>query len=257
MKKLLYCLILTTAIFVVPATAQITPVLGNPSNAGTTDENNFLVNHTGYILSYNRSRGAANWVMWHLSRSDIGTVDRTNAFAPDTLLPAAWRIRPADYAGSGFDRGHLCPSADRSDAVANNTETFLMSNMAPQTAKLNRQTWRFLEEYTRAQIKRNHEAYVIAGCYGENGRIRNKITIPTNCFKIIVFLPEGNNDLSRIRATTRVIAVDMPNTEDLSNRWRTFRTSVDTIEQVTGYDFLSTVPDNIESAIESRTDAVN
>jgi endonuclease G len=151
----------------------------------------------------------------------------------------------------------MCPSADRTAADSDNVETFLMSNMQPQTAKLNRQTWRFLEEYTREQVKRNQEAYIIAGCYGDAGRIKNKVTIPTNCFKIIVLLPEGNNDLSRIRANTRVIAVDMPNTKDLSERRRTFRTTVDAIGEATGFDFLSTVPDAIETAIESKKDSVN
>lgn len=256
MKKLVFCLIFALAAALM-ATAQVTPLLGNPSNASDTDENNFLVSHTGYILSYNKSRGAANWVMWHLAKSDIGSADRSNAFAPDTLLQTSWRIKPSDYTGSGYDRGHMCPSADRSDAEANNIETFLMSNMQPQTPKLNRQTWRLLEEYTRAQVKKNQEAYIIAGCYGDKGQIKNKVTIPTNCFKIIVLLPEGSNELSRIKKTTRVIAVDIPNTTDVSERWRTFRTTVDAIEAATGYDFLSAVPDEIENELESRTDSGN
>lgn len=253
MKKLLSCLILTMSL-AIAGFAQ-TPVLGNPSNAGATDDNNLLVTHKGYILSYNKDRGGANWVTWHLAKSDMGSVERSK-FAPDMLLPASFRIKPSDYTGSGFDRGHLCPSADRTDTIANNEETFLMSNMQPQTAKLNQQTWRFLEEYTREQVNKNQEAYIIAGCYGDSGRIKNKVTIPTNCFKIIVLLPEGNNDLKRIKKTTRVIAVNMPNTETLSNRWRTFRTTVDAIEQATGFDFLSSVSDEIETDIESKEDTV-
>lgn len=255
-SKLIFCLI-SFSIFSISTFAQVTPVFGNPSNAASNDDNNFLVSHTGFILSYNKARGGANWVMWHLSKSDLSGVDRTDSFAPDMTLPADWRIKPTDYTGSGFDRGHMCPSADRVDTIVNNTETFLMSNMQPQTAKLNRQTWRFLEEYTREQVKKNQEAYIIAGCYGENGKIKNKVTIPTNCFKIVVLLAEGNNDLARVRKTTRVIAVDMPNTADLSQRWRSFRTTVDSIEEATGYDFLSTLPDEIENAIESRKDTGN
>lgn len=256
MKNLLVCLIFMVTL-ASAGFAQVTPVLGNPSGASNTDDNNFLVTHQGYILSYNKARGAANWVMWYISRSDIPGGDRSNAFAPDTLLPASWRIKPNDYLNSGFDRGHMCPSGDRTDTEANNRETFLMSNMQPQTAKLNRQTWRFLEDFTRAEVKRNQEAYVIAGCYGENGRIKNKITIPTNCFKIVVLLPEGNNDLARIKTTTRVIAVDMPNTATVSERWRTFLTTVDAIEEATKFDFLSTLPDSIEEVIERKKAVVN
>ena len=231
-------------------------VFGNPSDAASdvNAPDNYLLAHRNYILSYNRSRGAANWVAWHLSKSDIGNTERSESFFPDTLLPAAWRIKPGDYTGSGFDRGHLCPSKDRSDSIENNTETFLMSNMAPQTANLNRRTWRLLEEYTRTEVARNREAYVYAGCYGDNGKIKDKVTIPTNCFKIIVLLAEGGNDLGRVRANTRVIAVDMPNAANVSRRWRTYRTTVDTIEEATGFDFLATLPDEIEAVLESRTD---
>lgn len=235
------------------APAKIELVLGNPSNAvaDKTDPNNYLLSHNGYILSYNRARGAANWVTWHLSRGDIGAVDRTNAFAPDTVLPKDWWIRPGDYVGSGYDRGHLCPSKDRSDTEADNRETFLMSNMQPQTPKLNQKTWKYLEDYTR-DLTKDNEAYVYAGCYGKKGRIKNKISIPTNCYKIIVVLADGDGDLKRIGKGTTVIAVDMPNIESVSSRWRTYLTTVDEIEKATGYDFLSPLPDKVEAVVEAK-----
>lgn len=69
--------------------------LGNPSNAATDEKNadNYLVVHSGYTLSYNKSRGAANWVAWHLEKADVGSAGRTNAFAPDQTLPRDWGIR--------------------------------------------------------------------------------------------------------------------------------------------------------------------
>lgn len=182
------------------ASPKVELVLGSSSGATADtsgDPNNFLLVHNGFILSYNRTRGAANWVTWHLSAADTGDVDRTNAFAPDTALPKDFWIRPTDYVGSGFDRGHLCPSKDRSDTEASNRETFLMSNMQPQVPKLNQKTWKYLEDYSR-DLTKNDEEYIYAGCYGDAGRIKNKITIPTNCHKIIVVLPEGNGDLKRI-----------------------------------------------------------
>jgi endonuclease G, mitochondrial len=160
-------------------------------------------------------------VTWHLSKSEIGDADRSEAFAPDSLLPLEWRVKPTDYRNSGFDRGHLCPSKDRSDTAAHNIESFLMSNMQPQTPNLNQITWKRLEDETRRIVKRGNEAYLYAVRYGDKGRIKNKITIPTNCFKIIVVLPDGNNDLSRITNETRVIAVDMPNEETIKPTWKT------------------------------------
>lgn len=232
---------------------EIKLVFGNPSGATAdlSNENNYLVAHTGYILSYNRERGAANWVAWHTSKTDIGKL-RINSFAPDTDLPKEWWIKPTDYKFSryGYQRGHMCPSADRSAESDANIETFKMSNMQPQTPELNERTWRYLEEYTRTVVKKGNEAYVYAGCYGNKGKIKDKITIPTNCFKIILFVATGGNDLDRVTGTTEIIAVDMPNSDVVNRRWRSYVTTVDEIEAKTGYDFLDTLPEDIENSLE-------
>lgn len=230
--------------------------LGNPSGAQTdaNQPDNYLVKHNGYSLSYNKSRGAANWVAWHLEKKDIGDAERTNAFAPDTTLPRDWWIIPNDYAGSGFDRGHLCPSKDRSSSEETNRETFLMSNMQPQAPKLNQKTWKYFEDYTREVTATDKEAYIYAGCYGNAGILKDKITIPTNCWKIVVILTTGGNDLKRVTVRTRIIAADMPNDDLVSSRWRTYLTSVDAIEKKTGYDFLAKVPKKIQAVIESAKD---
>lgn len=242
-------------LFAQAAQTESALALGNPSKAKTdpTIADNYLVVHNTFTLSYNKSRGAANWVAWHLSRADIGSTERTNDFAPDTTLPKDWWIKPTDYTGSGYDRGHLCPSKDRSMSEDANRETFLMSNMQPQAPKLNQKTWKYLEDYTRDLVKDN-EAYIYAGCYGERGRLKDKITIPTDCFKIIVVLAEGENDLKRINKTTRIIAVNMPNDDTVSIRWRTYLTTVDEIEKKTGYDFLSAVPKKTQAVIEAKKD---
>ena len=74
----------------------------------------FLIDRSQYVLSYNNSRGTANWVSWHLSKAWLGRTVRRDTFAPDTSLPEGFLVvRPRDYQGSGFDRGHLCPAADR------------------------------------------------------------------------------------------------------------------------------------------------
>lgn len=237
------------------AQTEIKLVLGNPSNAvadiNTSD--NYLVVHSGFVLSYNKQRGGANWVAWHLSASDIGNAERTNAFAPDTTLPRDWWIKPSDLSLKGYDRGHLCPSEERTDSEANNRETFLMSNMQPQTARLNRGAWKSLENYIQKTVTRNNvEAYIYAGCYGDKGRIKDKITIPTNCYKIAVILSEGNNDLRRITKDTTLIAADFPNEKDNKTGWKNYIATVDDIEEKTGFDFLSTLPEAIQTIIEAK-----
>lgn len=130
-----------------------------------------------------------------------------------------------------------------------------MSNMVPQTARLNRGAWKSLETYIQKTVpKTNSEAYIIAGCYGDKGRIKDKITIPTNCYKIAVIMPEGDNDLRRITKETRVIATDMPNESNNKSGWKNYITTVDDLESKTGYDFLSALPDPIELILEARKD---
>lgn len=236
-----------------------TLVLGNPSNAVTdvSESDNYLLIHNGYVVSYSRSRGAPNWVTWHVSASDIGDIDRTIAFRADPALPIEWRIKKADYNGSGYDRGHMCPSEDHSDTEENNRETFLMSNMQPQLHRLNGGAWKALEGYVQNLVKQQgFEAYITAGCYGDRGTLnnKNKVVIPTDCWKIILLLPKGNNDIRRISTATRAITVNMPNNSSVSSPWQQYRTSVDAIETITGYDFLSPVPNRIEEIIESRID---
>lgn len=109
--------------------------LGNPSGA-TTDEaqpTNYLLSKPQYALSYHRDQGKPNWVSWHLSSIWVGSATRQDDFRPDAGLPTAWyHVTASSYTGSGFDRGHNCPSADRTSTVADNSATFLMSNMMPQ-----------------------------------------------------------------------------------------------------------------------------
>lgn len=81
------------------------------------------------------------------------------------------------------------------------------------------------------------------------------INVPSHCWKIIVIMPVGNNDVSRVTTATRVIAVDMPNVQTANSQpWDYYRVSVNALETATGYNFLSNVPSNIQSAIESTID---
>ena len=231
--------------------------LGNPSNASSSPSNadNYLMVNNIYALSYNRDKGIPNWVAWRLTASDFGSANRQNDFRPDERLPQNWtHVMPNDYTHSGYDRGHLCPSADRSNSEESNSETFLMTNMTPQTHALNAGPWEKLETYSRSMVRRDTTLYIIAGQYGEKEKLKNKVSVPTNFWKIIVVLP-ANGNVSAINANTRIIAVDMPNDEYVANEnWRKYRTTVKNIEQKTGYNFLSNIPDNLRNMLKSKID---
>ncbi|NML38818.1 DNA/RNA non-specific endonuclease [Chitinophaga sp. G-6-1-13] len=242
-------------------------LLGNPSNAlaDVSSENNYLMVKTYYTLSYSRGRGTPNWVSWHIQSADLGSISRTNDFRADTDLPAGWyQVQNSSYSGSGFDRGHNCPSADRTATADANSATFLMSNMMPQAPNNNQRTWANLENYTRDLVKAGNEVFVICGSYGQGGTgslggvtttIDNgHVTVPANIWKVVVVIPDGSNDLNRITGNTRVIAINTPNRNDINTDWTQYKTTVRDIESATGYNLLSNLRPSLQDSLETRID---
>jgi DNA/RNA endonuclease G (NUC1) len=177
-------------------------LLGNPSNATTdiANENNYLMVKPQYALSYNRSRATANWVSWRLDSTWIGTAPRQDDFRPDPQLPADWyRVTSSDYSGSGYDRGHMVASGDRTRSIPDNSATFLMTNIIPQLAANNQGAWEDFESYLRTLAQSGQEIYIIAGVHGNIGTIANgRVVVPQYTWKVALVLPRGTNDLQRV-----------------------------------------------------------
>ena len=243
-------------------------LLGNPSNATTNiiNADNYLMDMGYYVESYNNSRGGPNWVSWHLDAGNITTTaKRVNNFAAFSYLPASfYPVQNTSYSATGFDRGHNCPSADRSSSANANAATFLMTNMIPQVPKNNQQTWGKFENYLRVQVLAGNEVYIIMGSYGKGGTgskgyftsINNgKITVPSNIWKVAVIIKAGNNDVSRVTNKTRVIAIDTPNNNSISPDWTQYIVTVKNIERITGYNLLSALPKNIQDVIKNKVDS--
>lgn len=236
---------------------------GNPSNADLSPDNYFLM-RPEYTLSYNSNNGTPNWVSWHLSEAWLGEESRCNCFMQDISLPDFF-FSPTenDYSGSGFQRGHICPSADRDATAQENANTYFMTNIAPQAIGNNLGPWAAFERYLRSLVDNGNEVHIVAGITGTGGtgtrgykeKINDgKINVPDSFWKVALILPNGTNDINRVTTATRIIAVNMPNDQGISFNWRNFRTTVDDIENLTGYDFFENIPDNIETILESRVD---
>jgi endonuclease G, mitochondrial len=242
-----------------PPAPNVHLTMGNPSGAVTDSVNsqdNYLMIKTQYDLSYNRSKAIPNWTSWHLDSTWIGSTARQDDFRADTTLPAGWyQVGSTSYSGSGYDRGHMCPSGDRTSSVANNSATFLMTNMIPQAPTNNQTIWANFESYCRTLVTAGNELYIISGGSGVSGFINNgNITVPTTTWKVAVVLPSGTNDVSRVTGSTRTIAISLPNTNNVVSDWRQYRTTVDSVESATGYDFFSNVSPAIQAQIESVVD---
>jgi endonuclease G, mitochondrial len=159
----------------------------------------------------------------------------------------------------------LCPHSDRAFDKKMSYSTFVMTNVIPQAPNLNQKAWNQLEIYLRELVqKKNRRLYVIAGPAGTGGRgklgfqtdvAEERVTVPAKCWKIAVVV-EGaaGNDLEKINADTRVIAVVMPNDNGVGFTWAQYRTSVKQIEKLTGYTFFDALPADVAKALKEGTD---
>ena len=249
---------------------------GNPTNAQTnaTNTTNYLKDYVYYKISYNSAMGTPNWVAWHLQSEDLGSTSRQDDFRADNALPTAWyRVVSTSYSGSGFDRGHNCPSADRTSTIAANSSTFYMTNMIPQAPTLNQGPWAGLEDHIRANmVGASNEAWIYMGNYGNAGGVgsngqfsvidNGKVRVPSKVWKVVVVIPKGNSDISRLDRNATVLCVSMPNDNRLyttgnKTAWRNYIISVSTLEiestsNGTALSLFSNIPEAERTVLKSK-----
>jgi endonuclease G, mitochondrial len=246
-----------------PTTDGVHLMLGNPSHAITLNLDRYhLFLRPQYALLYDRTTNIPDWASWQLNASWLGNGSRP-IFTPDPALPAGWfSVTPHNYTGSGFDRGHIVPAADRNRTPEDEAAVFYMSNIAPQAPDNNRGPWEKLESYCRTLAKSGKELYIISGTTGKGGVgslgqadtiAANRIAVPAAFWKIVVVNNRPGLGLDSITPKTRVIAVLIPNQQGIKEEhWQKFRTTVRKLEQHTGYDFLSNLPSEVQDALENQ-----
>lgn len=235
--------------------------LGNPSNA-TADTNNhdhFLIQRTVEAIDYSDNLRVPNWASWDLTTDDVGSSGRSS-FLTDTTLPGNFYwVKTGDYTYSGYDRGHMCPSGDRTVSSAVNDQVFYMSNILPQAPDNNQGPWANLETYCRTVASQGNELLITCGPNGFSGARVNtngQVFIPSYVWKIIVVVTNGPGmAVDRITTATRVIAVNMPNTNGIrSTPWTNYLVSVIQLQTNTGYTFFSALPDYTAKVLRAKVD---
>jgi endonuclease G len=141
----------------------------------------------GYSLGYSFKHKCALWASFIVSEGSVGIdVDRGERFFADPDIPEKYRATPNDYDKTGFDKGHLAPSASIDFSRRSNDQTFAMSNVAPQDPELNRQAWGRLEGLIREWTKHKGKLAVVVGpVFGETNKRMNDIAIPKAFFQAV------------------------------------------------------------------------
>ena len=260
-RRLVWC-VLVVLQFAAAARATIGTTLqsqlGNPSSATAvaTATTNYLIARPQYALSYNNTTREPNWVSWNLTTADVGTSGRSANFFQDTTLPAGfYQVLTTDYSGSGYDRGHMCPSGDRTTTDADNEATFFMTNMIPQAPDNNQGVWANFESECRSIAAAGNEVLIISGPSGYAGAtIASGVAIAGYTWKIAVVVPVGSGTaVSRITSATRVIAIKIPNIAGVrSTPWQNYITTAGQIETDTGYTFFTELPASVATALRAK-----
>jgi endonuclease G, mitochondrial len=237
--------------------------LGNPSGA-TADPNNhnhYLIQRTVEAMDYSDALGEPVWVSWDLTSADVGTFPRSSSYFPDTNLPPTFYVvTDNDYNGVGniqFNRGHMCPSEDRTDTRADNDMLFFMSNIIPQAANNNQGVWGNFEGYCRTLANSGNEILIICGPsgFGTNRIPSGKAAIADYVWKIAVVVPlGGGTTLSRINTSTRVISLKIPNNNSVTSAWQNYVTTAKQLQLDTGFTFFTALPSNLAWVLRSKVD---
>jgi endonuclease G len=204
-----------------------------------------VIRHKAYSFQYAESHEQAYWIAYELTKTETEKAyDRTDDFIPDPSVVTGSATQ-ADYAGSGYDRGHLAPAADMGWSKQSMEESFYFSNMSPQVPSFNRGIWKRLEEQVRSWAIVYDSVYVVTGPVLKAGLPTigpNKVSVPEYYYKVL---------LDNTGKDKKAIGFLMANVAG-KGTLESYAVSVDRVEQETGIDFFNKLPNGFEAKIEKE-----
>ncbi|MEE0520708.1 MAG: DNA/RNA non-specific endonuclease [Bacteroidaceae bacterium] len=205
--------------------------------------------HTGFVVSYNPQKCTPSWVAWELtSEETTGPISRKDYdFATDPMLDARYQVEKQEYANSGYDRGHMCPAGDMEWSSSAMNDCHYMTNICPQTPKLNQVYWEKLESACRRWAEFYGSIYIVCGPVYNNDKhsaigTNHAIAVPDGYFKVVISLIEGEE---------KGIGFYYRNDDDRQTMESAAMT-IDQVEELTGFNFLADLPDELEQRIEAQ-----
>lgn len=213
-----------------------------PANTGHQ-----ILSYEHFTISYNEEHEQADWVAYELTKEEVALdgIRCRDCFEKDVNVITE-SAEDSDYSSTGFDRGHLAPSADFYQNPETNRQTFLFSNMSPQSPGFNRGIWADLEEWVRDKASEYGKLYIVTGPVFINnfGAIGdNEVTIPGYFYKVLLRFDENGK--------AKTIGFLLPNIGAIGNL-KDYVVPVNLIETITGLDFFPVLSSSVENRCESQ-----
>lgn len=210
-----------------------------------------VVDRIGYALGYSEEHEQARWVMYRMTREEVlaRKSGRTDDFKEDRNI-VSFSALPSDYLRSGYDRGHLAPAEDMKFSEEAMRDSFYMSNMTPQRPEFNRGVWKKLEKQVRRFAYKEGSVFVITGPVLERNLKKigrsNKVSVPQQFYKIVY---DETPPQKMIAYVLQNSGSNLP--------LESFATTVDEVERITGLDFFSELPIEVQSKLESESEVAD
>ena len=163
------------------------------------------------------------------------------------MLDTRYQVEKQEYTNSGYDRGHMCPAGDMEWSSSAMNDCYYMTNVCPQTPKLNQVYWERLESACRRWADIYGSIYIVCGPVYNSGKhvtigTSHSISVPDGFFKVVITLVEGEE---------KGIGFYYKN-DDVRQTMESATLSIDQVEELTGYNFFAELPDEVEKHIESQ-----
>ena len=221
------------------------PAVGTDGLEMARPRNGVLVGYTGFTVSYDSSAKIPEWVVYELTSEEAFATDvsRGDVFWEDTRVKGYSKL--SDYKGSGYDRGHMCPSKDQCWSEEANYDSFSLLNMVPQNHEYNAGIWLTAERWARNVAGKYGKVYVATGPVIEKGleTIGSGVCVPNECWKALLVIADG-------KASSLAVCIpqDAPR-----GQLQPYVLSVNELEEKIGIDLFYNLPDDVEETIESMT----
>ena len=235
-----------------------------------TDGNNLVLVHTtsaygvNFAVEWDCDKKAQRWTCYEMDASNsVKNWNRNNwdstswggdPFQEDKGIPEQYRTKLSDYRGSGYDRGHICPSADRLNSQEANEQTFYLSNMQPQVNGFNVGVWATMESQLRNTWNTSKYRDILYVCKGGTidnssqiaGYTSSKLIVPKYFFAAILAVKDGQY---------KAIGLWFEHKANKDKSLANYVVSIDELEKLTGIDFFCNLPDKTENTVEAASKA--
>lgn len=212
-----------------------------------TSDDDIILTHKGFVVSYNAEARIPEWVAYELTAEETrGEATRDESvFQMDPSYRRTQAMRE-DYYDSGWTRGHMACAGDFHWDEEALDETFFLTNICPQDEELNKGDWNYLEKQVRYWARDYGKVWVVTGPIigsGKYGTIGERdVVVPDSFFKAVLTQKNGKY---------RSIAFVMDN--DDKRYWlNECAITVNGLEAMTGQDFFPMLPDDVEEQVESQ-----